>query len=174
MTIQQQFHELRKKLETRYDSREAGNIADMVMENITGQSRSERMMLAHTALTEEQEHHINEQLERLLNGVPVQYVLEEAWFMERRFFVNRDVLIPRPETEELVHWMIENIITSDPGKPLRVMDIGTGSGCIPISLKLELPCLEVHALDVSEAALGVAKKKCFGKGSGDQIPPKRF
>lgn len=165
MTIQQQFHELRKKLETRYDNREAGNIADMVMENITGQSRSERMMLAHDELTAQQENNIIEMAERLLKGVPVQYVLEEAWFMNRRFFVNQDVLIPRPETEELVHWMIAHIIEADPGKSLRVIDIGTGSGCIPVSLKLELPCLEVHALDVSEAALNVAKRNASALGA---------
>ncbi|EON75689.1 putative protoporphyrinogen oxidase [Lunatimonas lonarensis] len=96
----------------------------------------------------------SEALEQVLAGVPIQYVLGEALFYGRTFLVDSNVLIPRRETEELVHWIIQ----AHPQSRLRVLDIGTGSGCIPITLALELQHPSVHALDISEHALGVAKK----------------
>lgn len=95
---------------------------------------------------------------------PIQYILGEAWFYGLRFNVSESTLIPRPETEELVEWIIESVkskgdnaspLTFNP-KPLTLLDIGTGTGCIPISLKANLPQTEVFAIDVSEKALEVA------------------
>uniref|UniRef100_UPI00404AA2D0 peptide chain release factor N(5)-glutamine methyltransferase n=1 Tax=Flavobacterium sp. TaxID=239 RepID=UPI00404AA2D0 len=89
---------------------------------------------------------------------PIQYITGEAWFYGLQFEVNEHTLIPRPETEELVEWIISNQqikkITNQP----KILDIGTGTGCIPISLKKNIAQAEVFAIDVSEKALEIAKK----------------
>jgi release factor glutamine methyltransferase len=90
---------------------------------------------------------------QLAEGTPVQYALGHAWFMGRRYDVNNAVLIPRPETEELVQWIIAEALPT-----AMIIDIGTGSGCIPISLKLALPGTSITAIDISPAALTVAQK----------------
>jgi release factor glutamine methyltransferase len=102
---------------------------------------------------------------------PIQYITGEAWFYGYRFEVNENTLIPRPETEELVEWIIESQkskvksqksktenLTIQQSNHLSILDIGTGSGCIPISLKKEIPNAIVSAIDVSEKALEMAKK----------------
>jgi release factor glutamine methyltransferase len=92
-------------------------------------------------------------IKRLLQSEPIQYLFNEAYFMGNVFFVNEHTLIPRPETEELVQLIVkENTSTSG----LRILDIGTGSGCIPISLSLLLPNNEYFAIDISTEALNVA------------------
>jgi release factor glutamine methyltransferase len=88
---------------------------------------------------------------------PIQYITGEAWFYGLRFEVNENTLIPRPETEELVEWILNSPITHHPS-PITILDIGTGSGCIPIALKANLPQANVSAIDVSEEALEVAKR----------------
>lgn len=88
---------------------------------------------------------------------PIQYITGEAWFYGLRFEVNENTLIPRPETEELVDWILSSPITHHP-TPITILDIGTGTGCIPISLKANLPQANVSAIDVSEKALEVAKR----------------
>lgn len=93
----------------------------------------------------------------LLQEKPIQYITGEAWFYGLRFEVNENTLIPRPETEELVEWILNSPITQHPS-PINILDIGTGSGCIPISLKANLPQANVSAIDVSEKALEVAKR----------------
>ncbi|NHM01155.1 peptide chain release factor N(5)-glutamine methyltransferase [Flavobacterium difficile] len=95
---------------------------------------------------------------------PIQYITGEAWFYGYRFEVNENTLIPRPETEELVAWIIESQksktenLTIQQSNHLSILDIGTGSGCIPISLKKEIPNARVSAIDVSEKALETASK----------------
>jgi release factor glutamine methyltransferase len=89
---------------------------------------------------------------------PIQYITGEAWFYGYRFEVNENTLIPRPETEELVEWIIESTKQEAGSKKLNILDIGTGSGCIPIALKKEIPNAIVSAIDVSEKALIMAKK----------------
>ena len=93
----------------------------------------------------------------LLQEKPIQYITGEAWFYGLRFEVNENTLIPRPETEELVEWILNSPITQHPS-PINILDIGTGSGCIPISLKANLSQSNVSAIDVSEKALEVAKR----------------
>ena len=88
---------------------------------------------------------------------PIQYITGEAWFYGLQFEVNENTLIPRPETEELVEWILNSPITHHPS-PITILDIGTGTGCIPISLKVNLPQANVSAIDVSEKALEVAKR----------------
>ncbi|MEL6862840.1 MAG: peptide chain release factor N(5)-glutamine methyltransferase [Bacteroidota bacterium] len=105
-------------------------------------------------LNEKAIHHLNRIRDRLLAEEPLQYILGMADFYGHRFQVNPSVLIPRQETEELVAWLVA--LFRD-GPPMRLLDIGTGSGCIAISLKKELPQMEVVAIDKSEAALQVAQ-----------------
>lgn len=94
---------------------------------------------------------------RLSTDEPVQYVLEEEYFFGRPFYVNKHVLIPRPETEDLVREVIEFIRNSAISNP-RIVDIGTGSGCIPVTLSLEVNRAEVFATDISTGALNVANR----------------
>jgi release factor glutamine methyltransferase len=99
-------------------------------------------------------------IERLNNNEPIQYILGETEFYGRRFLVNDSVLIPRPETEELVKYIIDKQKTqfSVKRKQLSILDIGTGSGCIAISIAKELPNFIVSAYDISKNALETAKK----------------
>jgi release factor glutamine methyltransferase len=155
MTIQEARLNLQTQLAAVYENREAANITDWVMESLTGLSKSARLVKANDPLTTEQENKLSNYSSDLLRHRPVQYVLGESWFHGLRFRVNENVLIPRPETEELVDW----IITENKDIPsLRILDIGTGSGCIPISLKKGLPQATVFSCDISEGALEVAKQ----------------
>jgi release factor glutamine methyltransferase len=95
-------------------------------------------------------------LEELLQHRPVQYVLGEAWFANMPFYVNESVLIPRPETEELTNLIVQETKYRLPDA--RVLDIGSGSGCIPIALKKQLPQSRITSVDISAAALEVAKR----------------
>jgi release factor glutamine methyltransferase len=96
-------------------------------------------------------------LAQLQQDKPIQYITGEAWFYGLKFEVNENTLIPRPETEELVEWILNSSITQHPS-PNIILDIGTGTGCIPIALKANLPQANVSAIDVSENALEVAKR----------------
>jgi len=102
-------------------------------------------------------------IERLKNQEPIQYIIGETEFYGLPFIVNDSVLIPRPETEELVQWIIEDLkkIKIKESDGLNLIDIGTGSGCIAVSLAKSLPEFKVYGLDVSEKALGVAKNNAI-------------
>lgn len=100
----------------------------------------------------------NTLVEDLKLEIPVQYLLGTTSFYGLDFNVNSSVLIPRPETEELVEWILESQKTIAETQKLRILDIGTGSGCIAISLAKNLPNASVQAIDVSEKALATAKK----------------
>ncbi len=103
---------------------------------------------------------------RLLRGEPVQYVVGFAWFYGLKFKVNNSVLIPRPETEELVEWVLETTKTfQKTQKNVKILDIGTGSGCIPVTLKVKNPDLEVSAVDISESALITASRNAYRHGA---------
>lgn len=156
MTVQEGSYELIRQLKTIYPEGEAQSIADRVLENITGSSRTERMRYKTIELLPEEVVKLKNCIERLLQHEPVQYVLNEAWFGGYRFFVDENVLIPRPETDELVEWIISDC--RFPIAALSLLDIGTGSGCIPVSLKRRLRKAKVSACDISEAALNVARK----------------
>ncbi|WP_405382438.1 peptide chain release factor N(5)-glutamine methyltransferase [Maribacter sp. LLG6340-A2] len=95
-------------------------------------------------------------LAELKQEKPIQYITGVAHFMDLEFKVNEHVLIPRPETEELVRWILDDI--ADVGKSIKILDMGTGSGCIPISLAKHLPNAYITALDISPQALSIAKE----------------
>ena len=142
------------ELEKIYSEREANNIAAIVMEEITGFNKIERFFNKDFVLTISQEKKLNEYLKELLAHKPLQYVLGKTCFYKNQFLVNEHVLIPRPETEELVNLIIKD----QQNKQQSIIDIGTGSGCIAISLKKNLPLTNITAIDCSKAALNVATK----------------
>lgn len=156
MTVQEGTYNLLKQLRTIYPESEASQITDWVMERITGSNKAERMIYKNEPLTDAEQALLSEFSERLLQHEPVQYVLNESWFYGNKFYVDKNVLIPRPETEELVDWIIND--NKAACKKLKILDIGTGSGCIPISLKSKIPVAEVWSCDISGGAISVAKK----------------
>lgn len=100
----------------------------------------------------------NSILEQLKLEIPIQYLLGKTSFYGLDFEVNENVLIPRPETEELVDWIVSNVLKNGRSKSIKILDIGTGSGCIAVSLAKNLPNAEVFAIDVSDKALATAQK----------------
>ncbi|HXR84259.1 MAG TPA: peptide chain release factor N(5)-glutamine methyltransferase [Hanamia sp.] len=158
MTIAKAYFDFLEKIKTIYEDREAENISDWVFENTTGLKRWQRRENKNEELNEDAFKKIETDLKELLQHRPVQYVLNEAWFYKMKFYVNENVLIPRPETEELVEWIITDLKKEKYSKPTNIIDIGTGSGCIPIALKKVFPNTSITAIDISEKALHVAKK----------------
>ena len=163
MTVQEATFYLLKKLRTIYEESEGSTITNWIMEHITGSGKTERMLYKNAILTNEKEIQLRNYTERLLQHEPVQYVLHESWFSGCKFYVDKNVLIPRPETEELVEWIITNHIHST--DTLKILDIGTGSGCIPISLKKKIPKAKIWACDISPGALDVAKQNAASSGT---------
>jgi len=153
MTIAQAYHQLWEALITRYDDREARSIARIVFEDEFGVTN----VLRRDQLAPYQLMRLSRIQSRLLNNEPLQYVLGQADFYGLQLQVNEHVLIPRQETEELVHWILETMGGAATDPAWQVLDVGTGSGCIAIALKKEAPTLKVHALDHSEKALEVAR-----------------
>jgi release factor glutamine methyltransferase len=163
MTLQEAGFYLLNQLRTVYETGEASAIADRVMESLTGADKTERMLYKNNPISPEEETRLLTYTQQLLTHEPLQYVLQEAWFFGLKFYVDRNVLIPRPETEELVDWVIANC--RFPIDTLSILDIGTGSGCIPITLKRRLRKARVTAIDISEGALTVARKNAAKLGA---------
>jgi release factor glutamine methyltransferase len=163
MTVRDAINHTREELKNIYAVSEAARITDWLIEYITKVPREERISIKQEQLKPEQTKHLQQLLERLKQHEPIQYVLNECWFYGLKFYVDNSVLIPRPETEELVEWMISNL--KFPINNLNILDIGTGSGCIAISLKRKLRKAEVWACDVSEKALQVARKNAATLGA---------
>ena len=161
---------LRQELKSIYDEREASNIADLVLENLSGLSRVDRLTKKEERLVVQQLHHLTEIHHRLLHHEPIQYALGEAHFYGLKLFVDKHVLIPRPETEELVDWIIHDVRASgknvfekkefeaDETTQLKILDVGTGSGCIALALKKTMPKAEVWGCDISDNALNIARR----------------
>lgn len=154
MTIESAKDQLIQQLAALYEPREAASITHLVLEHLTGMNKTDRMIHKYQELSVEQEDRFLSMVTSLLNNKPIQYVLGEAWFGGMKFIVNEHTLIPRPETEELIEWIKA---TANP-EPQKVVDIGTGSGCIPITLKKEFPLWQLTAIDVSDDSLEVAKQ----------------
>jgi release factor glutamine methyltransferase len=139
-----------------YDEREAASISSLVMERLTGMPKSKRVLHKTDEFTIKQQESFQYYLAELTRHRPVQYVLGEAWFGTLPFYVDENVLIPRPETEELAAWLLKENAGRGPG--VSVLDIGTGSGCIPVYIKKKRLDFQVMSMDISEAALEIAKK----------------
>jgi release factor glutamine methyltransferase len=154
-TIRQIKTQIVRDLAPLYHQQEAQQIAILVIEHFCKLSRAEQALQGTKPLSEKQKIAISNAIEKLKNAVPLQYIIGETEFYGRRFLVSDGVLIPRPETEELVEHVLNNLSKN---KTLKILDIGTGSGIIAISLALELPNATVYASDFSDEALTLAKQ----------------
>ncbi len=162
-TCHQAFYRLKQSLQPLYDAHEAAVIAHAVLHHITGMDKLQRVVQKDTLLTAEQNDTLQQYTRDLQQGRPLQYVLDQAWFLGREFRVDERVLIPRPETEELVQWIMDDYAATT--GDLRILDIGTGSGCIPVSLDLAMPDAITEACDVSPGALHVARENAAALGA---------
>ncbi len=145
------------QIENVFSKAEAVNIATMLLDKYTNSNNIKTLEKESIIIEEKELGKIKIAIEQLLQHRPIQYILEESWFYKFSFYVNENVLIPRPETEELVYETIK-IITERKIKKPTILEIGTGSGCIAISLKKELEDVNIFAVDISDEALNVAKK----------------
>jgi release factor glutamine methyltransferase len=155
MNSKQLFQDFVSRL-TRPDREEANAIGYSVLESLFDLSRTD-VLAGKDIPIDADENRISDIVARVNRDEPIQYILGHADFYGRKFLVTPSVLIPRPETEELVLHVIR-FSAERKNAVLKILDIGTGSGCIPVTLSLELPNVQVFATDISEEALVVAKK----------------
>ncbi len=159
------------QLQQIYNSNESAVITERVFEKVAHLNRADIIKNPDQTINPEILSHLNDCLADLLQHTPVQYVLGEAWFYKMRFMVNKKVLIPRPETEELVQLVVDDWRQTYNGKNgqemgnkaeaghhITILDIGTGSGCIAIAIKKNLQEANLYAIDISLDALSVAKE----------------
>ena len=140
-----------------YDAGEAQAIVRTVLDVEYGMSLTDIICGKVNELSSDEERNLEEIIARLQNGEPVQYVLGEADFAGRTFHVEPGVLIPRPETAELCQWIEEKVSSLEADERKQILDICTGSGCIAITLGLNIPNSEVTGWDISEDALRIAQ-----------------
>ena len=152
------------ELEKIYSSDEANALIMILLEHYFGIDRVKIAMDPELRLSESELLTLHFAVKELLKNKPVQYILGETEFCGMRFFVDENVLIPRPETEELVNQLVSCSVNQLHSPSFRIIDIGTGSGCIAISLAKLLKNSVVTAVDISEKALEVAKKNAETNG----------
>ncbi len=151
------LRELTSRLSQRYDQGEARAIMRIVMESAFHMSWTDVLCGGIESLSSEEEERLEGIMTRLEKGEPVQYVLGEASFCDRTFHVEPGVLIPRPETELIIEECAHEAKANAPTDKLHALDIGTGSGCIAISIALDQPSWTVEGWDISDTALRIAK-----------------
>lgn len=157
MTVNEYKKQFIEALPSFYDDMERLNLFYLLIEEVMGLTRSEVVLNGGTELTVGKIQELQLMVKRLQQNEPVQYILEKACFFGYDFKVSPATLIPRPETEELTAWILE-VMQLIPEKKWRILDIGTGSGCIPVTLKKEFPSAEVTGIDFSAGALEVAEE----------------
>lgn len=146
---------IKKKLATLYPESEIESLTQLILEKKSGQSRIELFLNKNSVFSDSLHAEIQFIADKLAQHTPIQHILGEAEFYSLPFYVNRHVLIPRPETEELVDWIVKS--HPDPSQK-RLLDMGTGSGCIPISVQKHRPTWHTEGIDISEKALETAVK----------------
>lgn len=151
-----------EELKEEYPREEINSFFYLLAEAFLGMSRLELALDPNLMTAEAEIGRFEDALERLKQHEPVQHIIGETEFFGLKFRVNTNVLIPRPETEELVQWVLDD--SSSEKKELKILDIGTGSGCIAVSLAKNLPQAEVFAIDISEAALKIARQNSEENG----------
>jgi len=157
MTIKSLKNIFLSELENLYPKEEIESIFYLCSDKYCGLNRLKIALHPDLKLKESEEVLFLEALKRLKLEEPIQYIFEETEFYGLPFVVNKHVLIPRPETEELVAWVLAEKLKTNASK-LKILDIGTGSGCIPISIAKNRTHSDLWAIDISEKALEVAKK----------------
>lgn len=174
------IHRKLKRLETELAGRQLDvNAAFLLMEHITARSRASLLAELGEPLTESQAKQFEVLSAELLTGKPIQHIIGQEWFYGRPFTVSEDVLIPRPETEELVQGALERAAEIFGDESILAADIGTGSGAIAVTFQLEYKNVRMTATDISEAALTVARKNAEKNGAhitfkqGDLAQPLR-
>jgi release factor glutamine methyltransferase len=154
MTIQDARKKIIEEISNLYEGSESSNIAQLALEHVTQLPKldwiKKQELLNHT-----QQKSIEAIIERLKKHEPIQYIISACWFAGMKFYVDKNVLIPRPETEELVDWLVKDCKSE--ARHFKILDIGTGSGCIAITIKKKFPGVEMWACDVSDSALTVAR-----------------
>ncbi len=147
------IQDFKAKLKHLYDERESNNLYYRILEEILGCDTTTLLLYGDEKMTDDKLSEYQKIVDKLSSGIPIQHIFGYTIFFNNQFFVNPDVLIPRPETEELINWILQ---TSTNYK--NILDIGTGSGCIAICLDKKLPDTSVYAIDVSAMALETANK----------------
>ena len=155
MTVNELYRSFLSELSHTHSSHEASNITSMIFEYFAGIDRSSFIKDPNKVLDEEKTTAINDSLAALKKNKPVQYITGEAWFYKMKLKVSNAVLIPRPETEELVEAVIQAVKNKT---GIKIIDIGTGSGCIAIALKKNIAASSIIAIDISDNALDIAKE----------------
>lgn len=149
-----------------YDETEAESMIAILFEELVDLKRHEILSDTSRRLSESELLKIHFAVKDLLRNKPLQYIVGNAWFYGEKFIVNESVLIPRRETEELCNWIIdENKYFVGQDNKLKILDIGTGSGCIAITLKKQLRDAMLYALDISENALKIAEENAINIGA---------
>ncbi|KQB43130.1 Release factor glutamine methyltransferase [Flavobacterium daejeonense] len=158
MQVKQYRSKFIQELSSIYDAAEVESFFYLILETKKQLKRIDLALQPDLVFTEEEIQDWNLILEQLKKEIPLQYLLGKTQFYGLKFEVNENVLIPRPETEELVDWIIQSQKSKVRSQKLSILDIGTGSGCIAISLAKNIPNAQVFAIDVSEKALATAQK----------------
>jgi release factor glutamine methyltransferase len=171
MTIKQHRAHFNKSLKHLYPTSEIDSFFFLILEEFMGLKRIDIVLKSDFLIDKKSLNLMQIATKQLEQEIPIQYIIGKTEFFGLPFHVNKEVLIPRPETEELVEQVLKKVSLiktcnsskneTIKEKQLKVLDIGTGSGCIAISLKKQLPSSEVSALDVSNKALRVAKKNAL-------------
>lgn len=153
MIVKEASNLIAKELKPLYPASEIDSFIYLILNHLLGFKRFDISFKSDVALTDHLELQIYDIIEQLKHKRPIQYILGSTEFFGLSFDVDESVLIPRPETEELVHWILEDYKHQNP----VIIDMGTGSGCIPIALAKNLPNARVSGVDISETALATAK-----------------
>lgn len=156
-TIAEAKKQLIAALNTIYDSNESHAIARVIFEDLLGYNNTLFILHSNERISKDEQQMLDNATPRLLSKEPVQYITGKAHFLEHIYYVNSKVLIPRPETEELVTQIVDFIKANKIKKP-RIVDLCTGSGCIAIAIKSLVPDAEIYAIDISTDALEIANK----------------
>ncbi|WP_417867672.1 peptide chain release factor N(5)-glutamine methyltransferase [Xanthomarina gelatinilytica] len=156
--IQKVFHQ---ELDVIYGKNEVTSFFNILMSHYLKLNRIALVLEPELTVSKEEEQPLFEALSRLKQEEPIQYIIGETQFYDLTFKVNEHTLIPRPETEELVQWIVKCHSERSEESQLKILDIGTGTGCIAISLAKHLPKAKVYAVDVSEEALKIAKQNAI-------------
>lgn len=155
-TVKDVFHRFKLQLTDVYDLQETEAITLLVLSDLLDTSKAKLKAFPETELSFQQVEKLEDILSELTTGKPLQYILGHTDFYGLTFRVTPAVLIPRPETEELVQWILDSVKTSDTATK-NILDIGTGSGCIAITLKNQIALAELFAIDISANALAIAR-----------------